>query len=357
MQSSIMTNYKMLKNQGITFDFLTFCKENQMFEEEIKRLNGKVFKLTSRRENILKNYIEVRDFFYTHSNEYNAIHFHQGITYYLPLKYAYKYNYKNRIIHNHGIDLNLLKKINFINELYLKRRICGLAQKYISCNMNLNNHLFTDKIINSKKVDFMPNAIDVDKYLFSLENRKKIRKSFNFTETDIVLGHVGLFLEVKNHKFILEMFKELHHIDSRYKLILVGEGELQESIKEIIIKENLDRSVFVIGKVSNVEEYLSAMDIFVFPSLFEGLPLALIEAQAAGLPIIASENIQKNVNIIGLCKFLPINDVNIWIKYINTDINKNDFNKRLIYGNKLANTVYNVKNNCLKLLKLYEEEK
>ncbi len=354
MQTSIMNNFRVLSKIGITFDFLLFEDGYQFFEKEIKDLNGRIFKVTSRRKNWIKNRIELSKFFKENANTYQSVEFHQGITYYLPLKLSNKYKWKNKIVRNHGIDRNFLKRLYIFNELYIKRRICKLADIYSTCNMELNNHLFTKDVIENNKVNFIPNSINTKKYTFNEEKRNEIRKMYKISADDIVLGHIGEFNEIKNHKFLLKVFKELNERDNNYKLMLLGDGPLRNDIEEFARANNIWENVIFVGNVKNVEDYLCSMDIFTFPSLFEGLPMALIEAQACGLPLIISKNISKSVKVSSCCNFIDIKDYKEWSDFILKNIKLNNKEKRLMIGNEISKSIFDTYNNMHIIEKLYK---
>lgn len=357
MQTSIMNNFKVLSKFGIIFDFIVFEEKEQFFEKEIKELGGTIFKITSRRKNLLKNRMELEKFFKENKGVYKSVEFHQGITYYLPLKLASKYKWKNKIIRNHGIDRNFLKRLHIINEIYIKRKICKLGDVYTSCNMELNNHLFTKQIIENNKVKFIPNSIDTQIYKFNETIRESIRKHYGITDKDLILGHVGLFNEVKNHKFLLEVFKKLsENKNSNYKLMLVGDGELRYNIEDYIKENNLQSKVILVGNVNNVQHYLHSMDIFLFPSIFEGLPMSLIEAQASGLPLVVSNNITRKIKLSDKCYFLSIDDSEEWVRFISRNIKVNNSKERLRTNNDISKSIFDSYNSVVAMKSLYKGE-
>ena len=159
METMIMNYYRNLDRTKIQFDFLISEKEKCFYEDEINSLGGKIYRVTSRRTDIIKNRKELKQFFKKH--KYKIAEFHQGITYYYPLKMAKKYGVSKRIIHNHGIDRKFLKKFKIYNEVFAKRRISNLATNYFSCSEEVNNQLFSNKIIKQNTIEIIPNAIYV----------------------------------------------------------------------------------------------------------------------------------------------------------------------------------------------------
>lgn len=349
MENMIMNYYRNIDREKIQFDFLIFNKEHCLFEDEICRLGGKIYRVTSRRNNFIKNRKEITNFF--KNNKYDIAEFHQGITYYYPLKMAKKYGVKNRIIHNHGIDRNFLKKFKIINNLYLKKRISNLANQYFTCSEEVENHLFSKKVIESKKIKLINNAIDLDRFKFSKVNRYKIRNEFNIKENEILIGHVGTFTTPKNHLFLISIFNEYLKLNKNAKLLLVGKGPLENQILEKIREFNLDKKVVITQDRKDVNEIMSAIDYFIFPSLFEGLPLTLIEAQTSGLPIFISDSINKKSMVIDNGEIISLQESSkIWAARVNKF--KSTFKRETCF-NLMLDTKFNIKSEVKKLEKIY----
>lgn len=167
----------------------------------------------------------------------------------------------------------------------------------MACSRQAGINRYGKKIVNSNCFQVINNGIESDKYIFSNKIRDRVRKSNNIDENTIIIGHVGRFTEAKNHKKIIDVFNYFHKKHQNAILWLFGEGELKQEIEEKVKELGLNRSVFFKGLPSHINEELQAMDIFLFPSLFEGLGIALIEAQASGLPCVVSNAIQDDADI------------------------------------------------------------
>ena len=167
----------------------------------------------------------------------------------------------------------------------------------------------------------LKNSIDVNKFAFNPISREHIRRRLGIKD-EIVLGHVGLLSEIKNQVFLLDVFEKLVKNSSDYKLILIGDGPHESLLKETIKDYNLNNNVYMLGAINNVNEYLSAFDIFLMPSLFEGFPLTMLECQANGLPCIISDTITKEVDITNLVARLSLDaGFQAWIdKILDVDI-------------------------------------
>ena len=155
-------------------------------------------------------------------------------------------------------------------------------------------------------VAILHNAVDLDVFFSKSEERKKVRKEFGISNSTIVIGHIGRFMTQKNHTFLLDIFAEFHKKHSNSVLLLVGTGELEQQIKEKIKALNLENHVKFAGVRSDIPDVLSAMDAFVLPSFYEGMPNVIIEAQATGLPCIISDTITREADITGLVKYMSL---------------------------------------------------
>lgn len=168
-------------------------------------------------------------------------------------------------------------------------------------------YTFGKKIVEKDEVYFLHNAVDLDVYYYSEEGRKKVREEFSIDSEQLVIGHIGRFNNQKNHSFLLDVFKKINKCNPSSLLILVGNGENKQQIVSKIKKLGLDDSVILTGIRSDVTDLLSAMDVFVFPSFYEGMPNTIIEAQATGLPCILSDSITKEAKITNLLHYLSLN--------------------------------------------------
>ncbi len=202
---------------------------------------------------------------------------------------------------------------------------------------------------NKDKAIIIKNGIETEKFCFNENIRKKKREELGIKECEFIIGHVGRFCVAKNHEYLIKIFNEYNKINNNSKLILIGDGELREKITKEIKKLHLEKKVLILGFRNDTNELLQAMDCFVFPSIYEGLPLSLIEAQAANLMILASNKITKMTDITGNIKFLDINQNSIeWAKRIPIKPLER-FNQKL----KIKEAGYDIKAICQELEKIY----
>lgn len=345
-EAFIMNIYRNIDRDKIQFDFLVRSHLNEKYEEEIKKLGGNIYITSPFPKKIIKNYKETKQFFKENYKKYNIVHVHaNSLLYMLPLKLAKKYEIRTRIIHSHSTQSQsiIFKIIHKFNKI----RINKYANVFFACTPDAGKWMF--------KTNFsvINNAIDIDKYKYDSQVRVKIRKELNI-QNKLVIGHVGRLTKVKNHLFLLRIFKEILKINNNAMLLLVGDGELKSELEKQCYELNIEKKVIFLGNKSNVNEYLNAMDIFVFPSLYEGLGISVIEAQCSGLPCIVSENIPKeafltdDIHVISLTT--PIE------QWVNKILKYSCNYKRLDISRTVAEAGFDIKNNAKKIQQFYWEK-
>lgn len=304
-QTFIMNIYRNIDRTKIQFDFIIHAENKTGYAEEITKLGGKIYLISNYKLiNDLKYKKEWNSFFEYHDN-YKIIHAHVRSTASIFLKIAKK-NSLITIAHSHS---------TYSRGNYIERKIKDLLQKNIvnysdylfACSVAAGEWLFGPTINTNRYFRVINNGIDCQKYKPDLLSRKKIRNELNI-EDKFVIGHVGSFTSPKNHIFLINMFEAYHKIDKNAVLVLVGNGVLKPEIDSEIRKLKLQNYVKLLGVRSDINVVLQGFDIFVFPSKFEGLGIALIEAQANGLPCIISDTIPEEANISSNNISLSIND-------------------------------------------------
>lgn len=286
---------------------------------ELKSIGFKIKEITPKKKNIFKNYKETKDFFI--NNRIDIVHAHMTLANFIPLYAAKKAGIKVRICHSHETDSqnnNLIKK--FLK--FLLKKICiRYATELVACGKDAGEYMY-----GKKAFIIFNNAIDISKYKYNELIRKEKRREFNINKETIVIGHIGRFIDVKNHDFIIELGKELKKIGQRYKIILIGNGELEAEIKRKVIESQLEDNFIMTGIVNNPCDYYNMFDVFILPSKREGLPIVALEAQASGLKCLFSNTIDQATSVVNdNCQFLELN-VSKWvnaIKNIRLDYNRN----------------------------------
>lgn len=239
-------------------------------------------------------------------NKYDIVHSNMNSLSLFPLYCAKKTGCKVRIAHSHSMSNRKEVLRNFVKNI-LKLFSKAYATHYFACSVEAGKWLFGKKIIHNKNFFIIKNSVDVERFYFSNENRVKIRSQFNILDGDILLGNVGRFVKQKNHLFAIDLIYKLKRKGfNNYKLLLVGEGPLIDKYYDIISEKKLEDNIIIVPSCNNVNEFYSAFDIFLFPSLYEGLGIVLVEAQINGLCCLISNNIPNesvftdNVIAIGL---------------------------------------------------------
>lgn len=342
--SVIMSYYRAINRDEIQFDFLSFKKKEQSFEDEIKKLGGNVY-YCSKPSFSKKFHNEMKDFFKEHSNEYQIMHCHPIFAPAIFGLYAKKYGIKNIIAHSHTTKFSD-NKLSAIRNMLILSLFGRGATHYMACSEDAKKIFYWK---NKKDIYLLKNGVDMDKFKFSLSARSKIRNHLNVNENETVIGHIGRFTASKNHKFILNTFKKYKKNNPDSKLLLLGDGDMFEQIVDEASKLELNDSIIFTGRQDNVAEYLSAMDLFIFPSTFEGLGIVLIEAQLNGLPCLTSTNVPKEADITGNVRYENLKSgVEHWNQVLtNMQINLEDRNNVILINND-----YDIKK-CSKSLENY----
>ncbi|MGY3718133.1 glycosyltransferase family 1 protein [Sutcliffiella cohnii] len=288
-ETMIMNLYRNIDRSRVQFDFIVHTEGECDYDEEIEALGGVIYRMPRYSgKNHLRYKKSWNEFFREHT-EYRIIHGHVRSTAAIYLKIA-KAHRLTTIAHSHSTSSG--RGVSAIIKNILQYPIRYTADYLFACSKTAGEWLFGKKIYKNEKFLVVNNAIDSKKFIFDEKTREEIREEFAI-DGKFVIGHIGRFNTPKNHEFLIDIFKEVYEKNNRAVLLLVGDGELREPIKAKINKMNLSDNVIFTGVRKDIPEILQAMDIFVFPSLYEGLGIAVIEAQAAGLPCIVAETIPK----------------------------------------------------------------
>ncbi|SEO25256.1 Glycosyltransferase involved in cell wall bisynthesis [Amphibacillus marinus] len=295
-ESRTMDIYREINREHIQFDFVIHTQDDCFYSNEIKEMGGKIYKFPRFKGYNYKEYCEIWDSFLNNHRYYKIIHGHQTSVAFIYLKIAKKKNIPVRIAHARNSNKDrIIKKITAkLSRLYATDLF---AVSKLAAHSEFGKNIADVKII--------PNAISAEKFRFNMGNRVKIREKLDI-ETKTAFIHVGRFHPQKNHHMLLNIFKELLQKNSEIMLFLVGEGPLENEMKEKVKFLNLNDNVVFLGIRDDVPELLQGMDALIFPSLFEGFPGVVLEAQAAGLSCFISNTITNEVELTQLIKFLSI---------------------------------------------------
>ncbi len=278
-ESLIINWYRNIDRSKVQFDFLVRSADNN-YAEEILSLGGRIFYTPSFPRHLIGNYKETKKIL--ERRQWAAIHVHgNAAMYMLPLKLAKKFGYACRIMHSHNVRPQ--NPVFSLLHFYNRKKISRYATHLLACSDAAGKWMYQDN-----GFQIIHNAVETDSFIFEDAARATIRDELGISNK-LVLGHVGRFSYQKNHSFLLDIFGELkkQHPDS--VLMLVGDGELREAVEEKAQAMGIYDSVFFMGRRNDVGKLMSAMDIFVLPSLYEGLGNVLVEAQINGLDCLVSQ--------------------------------------------------------------------
>ena len=320
----------------ISVDFLLLDDGNDYeLENTLKKLGCNVYKLKGIWINNPFDFVKeatALDIFFKEHHNYQIIHMHSSSKNYLVLKYAQKYGIPTRISHSHNTDYQTNNRIKKIIGDILKKKLIKYSTDYFACSVMAGEWMFGKDKVSSGKVKIIHNAVDYKKFKYNENIRKKIRNEFNIKNNEILIGNVGRFVEQKNHSFLIDVFNEIHRIDKDTKLILVGSGGNEDLVKNKVKELGLTKAIIFTGFRNDVNMIMQAMDVFLMPSLYEGLPVVGVEAQAAGLPCFMSKDvITKEVQISNCVHFISLDSsAREWAKTIlNSNLNRVNNEKQL----------------------------
>ncbi|MFQ6793624.1 MAG: glycosyltransferase family 1 protein [Thomasclavelia sp.] len=356
-ETMTMNYMRNMDRTKVQYDFLVHRDYKAAYEDEIKALGGKIYRICPiYPQNFHRYKKEIRKFFIEHP-EYKIIHCNMSELGYFAYKEAYKLGIPVRICHSHNTPRGINLKSIF--RFYFKHRSRKYVTHMFSCSLDAGIWLFGKK--NKGRIEIIPNSIDTKLYRYNEKTRLILRKKLGIDD-EFVIGHVGRFFEQKNHLFLIDIFNEIIKLNPNSKLVLVGGGELDDSLKNKVkskIKNlQLESKVIFTGVVDNVYDYMQIFDVFLFPSLFEGFGIVLLEAQASGLHCITSKDVvPQNVNICNLVEYLSLNESPInWAKMVleyNNYYYRNDMSQKIIDANFDINE--NSKEMTNKYIKMLEE--
>ncbi len=301
-ETFIVNLYEKMDREKTAFDFIVYENKEYFYTDKIQAMGGKILPLFS--GNPLEERLIVRLFRRWRSlyrvlkvGGYRAFHCNCDFSFkFVEMFIAKKAGVPVRVCHSHNSRLEGVTWKDRV-KLFLHRLCIPLLNRYTTCRLACSEEAGKWLFGSGKKdVTIVRNAIDTSKYYYSGKQRADARRRLGFKEK-LIVGHIGRFFAVKNHEFLLRIFDEIRKEEPDSKLVLIGEGELKSKIQNQARNAKMEEQVFFAGVTHGVPDFLAAMDVFVMPSLFEGLPVAGVEAQAAGLPCVFSENISREVKI------------------------------------------------------------
>ena len=298
LETMLMNYYRNIDRSEIQFDFLTHRPDRADYDDEIKSMGGKIYYAPRLYPHHYPEYFSYMKRFFAEHPEYKIVHSHIDAMSYLPLLAAKGAGIPVRIAHSHNTAVDF--DFKYPLKRYFQMKLPSAATHYCACGQKAGEFLFR-----GRHFDVIPNAIDSGRFLFDPVARKRKREELHI-EDQIVIGHVGRFSEQKNHGFLLEIFDRVLQLNPASVLLLIGTGEKEAEMQEKAKKMGLGDRIRFLGSRSDVNELYQAMDVFVMPSLYEGVPVVGIEAQFSGLPCVFSDKVPQEVCFTSNCKTVSL---------------------------------------------------
>lgn len=348
VESVIMNYYRNIDRKKVQFDFICDSDSTNIPYKEIESLGGRVF-LIPPYQKLFKYHSELKKIL--KNENYSVVHSHINTLSVFSLFAAKCANIPVRIAHSHSTT-NVKEKKNILKQL-LRPFSKIFATDYMCCSELAGRWLFGNKTYDDGKVYLLNNAIDVEKFIYNEKIRSKKRKEFDLKTGTLVIGHIGRFVEQKNHEFLVSIFDELHKMEPNSVMLFAGQGPLINDVKEKVHNLSLDGSVRFLGQRNDVNELYQAFDVFVLPSLYEGLPVVGVEAQASGLLCVLSDDMTKETKIIDSTIFISLDkSPKYWATKI---IQKNKNFVRKDVKDEITANNFNIKSEVERLLTKYLE--
>lgn len=306
VETFIRNTYTKFDYTKFSVDYLHHSTNGILFEDELKLNGSHIYYCEKFLRHPIKSYKQMKKIY--QENKYDVIHCNacsaNMLVYFLPVLFM-----KDKpliVMHSHNGSSE--KKVRHYIFRFILNRIVNI--KY-ACSIKAGEWMYGKK----SKYEIISNGIDIDKFRYNENVRNILRKKYNIDKNDIILGSIGRLEKVKNHQFIINFINEL---PQHYKYVIVGEGSLKNDLIELINNKKVSNRVIILNNTNKVYELYQMFDIFVMPSIFEGLPIVCVEAQVSGLPLILSDNISKDTKLSNNVEFIGLDRQNEWLKAIKT---------------------------------------
>lgn len=305
LETMLMNYYRHIDREQIQFDFLANKPKPGAYEDEVREMGGRIFVSPGFNPVKLPKYRAfMKDLFQKHP-EIQIVHAHNGALAYYALREAQRNQIPYRIAHSHNSKINW--DLKWPIKQYCRAHMKKAATNFWGCGELAVEFYFGKQIAQNKQYTLIRNAIEEERFVFQPEVRERLRREYQVGDK-FVIGHVGRFMYQKNHTFLIDIFEQVYRRNKNAVLFLIGEGELEENIREKIMQKGLSEAVVFTGSIPNVNEMYQMMDVFILPSLYEGLPVVGVEAQASGVPCVFSNTITEEVRITDVTEFISLSN-------------------------------------------------
>lgn len=352
-ESRIMDLYRHIDRSRVQFDFLVHTRESGYFDEEIMRMGGHIYRVPRFRIYNYFSYVHKLEKFFRQNHGYRVVQGHMTSTAAIYLPIAKSAGIPVTIAHarSAGVD----RGIKGIITRWMRRKLPGKTDYMFTCSKLAGISVFGKEAVEAGKTIFVPNAIDCGVFAYDQEKRQRVRDELGISDK-YVIGHVGRFHYAKNHEYLLQVFAALcgeKYMESGkdYVLLLLGDGDGMEAAKQLAKELGIGKKVFFAGSKSNVWDYYQAMDYFIYPSRYEGLPGTVLEAQVTGLRCLMSDSICQEVMATELVKAMSIKeDAGKWASYVK----ETEDYIRADHQEEVAKAGFDVGMQAEKMMKFYE---
>jgi glycosyltransferase involved in cell wall biosynthesis len=316
IQTFLLNFNRSINPEEVKIDYVCIYKDQNVlyFKKELDELGGEIINIPDYHKNLIASYRAIKKL--VHEGKYDVVHYNMNSAAYIIPLMAAKAGGAPIVIahaHNSSSDKGFLKSIiHWFN----KHFISLYTNLFFACSDKAGKWFFSKKIRESAYYHFIPNAIDIKKYEFNLGTRKRIRKELGYNDEHLVIGLVGRFAKQKNHKYLISIFHRILQKKDTARLLLIGHGPLKEKVEAQIQALGIQDKVTVLSFRKDVPDLLQAMDCFIMPSIYEGLPVVGVEAQASGLPCFFSDNITRELNISDKAHYFKLKETEILIAEI-----------------------------------------
>lgn len=303
LETMLMNCFRHIDRDAVQFDFIVHRSFRADYDDEIEALGGRIYRLP-RLNPFDPGYKKaLRDFFHEHK-EYRIVHCHLDCMSSIPLSVAKEFGVPVRIAHAHSSNQD--RDWKYLLKRHYLKKIPDVATHFFACSEEAAQWMFPNQ-----NVRIIKNGIETEKFSYSPEIREQIREELGLNHC-LTLGHVGRFIPVKNHNFVIDVFSAVCKCVPDAKLLLVGNGPAEASIQEKVKNLGLEQNVLFLGLRDDVHRILQAMDVFMLPSMYEGLSLSTVEAQVSGLPCLFSTNVSSACRMTDTVQFIELDDKKAW---------------------------------------------
>ena len=304
-ETLIMNIYRKIDKSKIQFDFILHTEKECAYDNEIYKLGGEIYRVPRFKVSNFIEYIKAwNDILKKNAYKWDIIHGHMYSTASIYLPIAKKYGLK-AISHSHNTSNGT--GVSSIIKDVIQFPVRYIADSKMGCSNAANKWLYGERICKKEDCYVLNNAIDLTKFRYKEDLRRSMRNQLNISNK-FVIGHVGRFVDQKNHSFLIDIFKHIYDKNKNSVLLLVGDGSLKKKIENKVKELGLEENVIFAGSRADVAELFQCMDVFLLPSKYEGLPVVMVEAQASGLPCFISDSINDEVKIVESVKQISLND-------------------------------------------------